>query len=70
MIYLQQKSGQKLHLVYQLPTDGFTQPICGKKFKSYRMTINVPLNNACKNCIKIINSRSFNVNNFIKPYFN
>jgi len=70
MRYAQIKSGLKLHLVYELPTGGVTQPICGKGTNGYRMTINVPLANACKNCLRIINSKSFDANKFLQSYFN
>lgn len=49
MRYAQHKSGQKLHLAYELE-NGLTQPICGKKVDGYRGTFNVSLGNACKNC--------------------
>lgn len=52
MIYAQIKSGNKLHLVFNAE-DKCSQPICGKTTNSYRMTINVPLGNACKNCLRI-----------------
>jgi len=52
MYYAQEKSGKKLHLVYDAE-DKVSQPICGKKVDNYRMTINVPLGNACKNCLRI-----------------
>jgi len=67
MIYLQQKSGQQLHLVYEIE-NGFTQPICGFKVSGYRMTINVPMGHACKRCTKRINSSKFNPNEFIKKF--
>ena len=56
MIYAQIKSGRKLHLVFQ--SEGWvSNPICGiKKHKNYRMTINVPLANACKNCLRVYNA--------------
>ena len=52
MTYAQHKRGQKLHLVFE--ADGkISQPICGKRFDRYRMTINLPLANACRNCQRI-----------------
>lgn len=61
MRYAQRKAGQKLHLVFEAG-EGFdrerlvsagqvSQPICGIKAESYRMTINVPLGQACKRCL-------------------
>lgn len=65
MIYAQIKAGQKLHIAMQrgeFDQNGRTvlagelsYPICGQPMKeasSYRMTINVPLGNACKKCLK------------------
>ncbi|MDE2442006.1 MAG: hypothetical protein KGP14_13365 [Betaproteobacteria bacterium] len=64
MIYAQIKSGLKLHLAYEAgegrdashltPTGHVSAPLCGERsFKGqYRMTINVPLANACKKCIR------------------
>ena len=70
MRYMQIKDGQKLHLVYE-PGEGrdeaniikagyISAPLCGRGFDkngNYKMTINVPLGNACKKCIKIYNAR-------------
>lgn len=69
MRYMQHKGGQKLHIVYELGDAGFTQPVCGKKMNGYRMTINVPLGNACKNCLRRINSRTFDPDQFIRSHF-
>lgn len=69
MKYAQQKGGQKLHLVYELPTGGVTQPICGQKVNGYRMTINVPLGHACKKCRRRIDSPGFDENAFLSSYF-
>lgn len=69
MKYAQQKGGQKLHLVYELPTGGVTQPICGQRVNGYRMTINAPLGHACKKCCKRIDSPDFNENAFLSSYF-
>ena len=68
MIYAQISSGMKLHLVYE-PGEGHKEivragflslPICGRRVPSrgYRMTINVPLANACRNCLRVYRSRS------------
>lgn len=63
MIYAQIKSGRKLHLAMEpgecdphgrtVEHGRLSYPICGQPMKeasSYRMTINVPLGNACKKC--------------------
>jgi hypothetical protein len=69
MRYAQLKGGRKLHLVYepgegfrygwQIPLNTISAPLCGTHFfaGSYRMTINAPLGHACKNCIRVNNSR-------------
>lgn len=61
MIYAQIKSGRKLHLACEpgeevrgeIVRAGFlSRPICGQHMEgNYRMTINVPLANACKKCV-------------------
>lgn len=68
MRYAQFRSGQKLHLVYE-PGEGkgdsdivrvgyLSSPLCGRsETGGYRMTINVPLANACKNCLRVYRSR-------------
>lgn len=63
MIYAQIKSGRKLHLACQAGEEyrgdviraGYlSNPLCGQRFDgSYRMTINVPLGNACRKCRSI-----------------
>lgn len=64
MIYAQIKSGRKLHLAREggeRDRDGviiergmLSAPICGQRMAgNYRMTINVPLANACKKCRKV-----------------
>lgn len=67
MRYIQHRGGNKLHIAFEIE-GGLTQPVCGRVFDKYRMSINVPLGNACKNCCKRINSKSFNQNEFIKKY--
>ena len=69
MKYVQIKSGQKLHLIYELPT-GLTQPLCGIKTNHYRMTVNIPMGHSYKNCNRIANSKGFNPNEFLREYFN
>jgi hypothetical protein len=68
MRYAQTKSGNKLHLVYELPLGGVTNPVCGIKVNHYRMTINVPLGKACKNCLRRSNSKTFNERKFLHQY--
>ena len=67
---MQIKSGQKLHLVYG-PGEGrdeqhlikggyLSAPICGRGFNEnggFKMTINIPLANACMNCQRVYNAR-------------
>lgn len=66
MKYAQIKAGQKLHLVCEAGEEhngevirkGFvSDPLCGRKHNGYRMTINVPLANSCKNCLRVWNKR-------------
>lgn len=70
MRYMQIKGGQKLHLVYEpgegidskhlIPYRHLSAPICGRGFTddgTFRMTINAPLGNACRNCLRIYASR-------------
>jgi len=69
MRYAQIKPGNKLHLVYELPMGGVTNPICGIKVNgNYRMTINVPMGNACKNCLRRLNSKAYNESKFLHQY--
>ena len=68
MTYAQISAGRKLHIVHtpgEECTDGsivragyLSNPICNRPApKGYRMTINVPLAHACKNCVRILNKR-------------
>jgi hypothetical protein len=68
MIYAQVKGGQKLHLAYEagegvddqhLIKSGYiSNPICGRPAPDgYRMTINLPLANACKRCQRVYAAR-------------
>lgn len=54
--YAQEYGGQKLHLVKELNAKEVdSTALCGRspiKRGNWRMTINVPLGNACKNCLK------------------
>ena len=74
MRYMQVNGGQKLHLVYEagegisrdkLIHKGYlSSPLCGRKVnnvnyrKGYLMTINFPMGNACRNCLRVYNARS------------
>lgn len=63
MTYAQYESGQKLHLVCEpgeeyrgevIRIGHLSWPLCGRrKPGGYRMTINVPLAHACKNCRRV-----------------
>jgi hypothetical protein len=68
MRYAQIKGGQKLHLVCEPGEEYYGEiiragtvsaPLCkARHFNgSYRMTINVPLANACKNCLRVWRTR-------------
>lgn len=55
--YAQEYGGQRLHLV-EAHTGGrvSSRALCGRrpdKRGTWRMTINVPLGNACKKCLKV-----------------
>jgi hypothetical protein len=69
MRYAQHRSGQKLHIVYDLGDLGLTQPICGRVFKRFRMTINAPLGHCCRACMKREVAASFDKDEFISQYF-
>jgi hypothetical protein len=71
MRYMQIRKKQKLHLVYE-PGEGVNKehlieagyigaPICGRGFDKatggFKMTINVPLANACRNCLRVMEAR-------------
>jgi len=63
--YAQYKAGNKLHIVLEpgeetpsgnIVRKGYlSNPLCGQRGDSYRMTINVPLAHACKKCVRISN---------------
>jgi len=59
--YAQEYGGQKLHLVESYPGGLVSlRAICGRKPTrrgTWRMTINVPLGNACKRCLRGIADR-------------
>lgn len=68
MIYVQIRSGQRLHLAYE-PGEGkddssivragfVSDPLCGRAAPNgYRMTCNVPLANACRACARVWSAR-------------
>ena len=64
MRYAQVKGGQRLHLVCEpgeetpsghvVRAGNLSVPLCNRPMSSgYRMTINVPLGSACKNCQRV-----------------
>ena len=68
MIYAQIKKGQRLHLAYEagegsdpkalIPAGQLSLPLCGAHVPAgYRMTCNLPLANACKNCRRVYAAR-------------
>jgi hypothetical protein len=68
VIYAQVARGQKLHLAYEpgegidahhlIPRGSLGKPLCGRIVPNgYRMTINVPLANACKRCLRVYEAR-------------
>jgi len=69
MRYAQIKSGHKLHLVFEagegwsgdklVKAGHVSAPLCNEHTFDgrYRMTINVPLANACKNCLRVYRAR-------------
>lgn len=69
MRYAQVKAGQRLHIVCEpgeslrgdIVRAGYlSSPLCGVRHPDgYRMTINVPLANACKNCLRVFSAGRF-----------
>jgi hypothetical protein len=67
MTYAQFASGQKLHLVCEpgeeyrgevIRINQLSWPLCGLKSRPrYRMTINMPLGNACKRCQRALQGK-------------
>ena len=54
--YAQHRGGQKLHLAEAVGESQIkTRVLCGRVFDKFRMTINLPLGHACKNCIRQAN---------------
>jgi hypothetical protein len=69
MRYAQVEGGQQLHLVFEagegfdsdslVPAGCVSKPLCNRPWNGhYRMTINAPLGHACKNCLRVWESRS------------
>lgn len=69
MRYAQIKSGGKLHLVYEagegkdpeslVPAGRLSMPLCGQPVANgYRMTINLPMGQACKKCQRVYIARN------------
>ena len=61
MRYAQEYGGQKLHLVQDYGDGSVSyRAACGRrpqKRGNWRMTINVPLGNACKKCLHLTRER-------------
>lgn len=55
--YAQEYKGQKLHLVQEITQQDVSQvALCGRNCcqrGNWRMTINMPLANACKRCLQV-----------------
>ena len=62
------EGGQRRRLVYEagegvdqtrlIAAGGVSNPLCGRRATTgYRMTINVSLANACKNCLRVYRAR-------------
>lgn len=66
MRYAQVESGQRLHLVCEpgeeyrgeiIRAGYLSAPLCGRRFNGgYRMTINLPMGHACRNCRRVLDS--------------
>ena len=56
--YAQEYGGQKLHLVEEINSKEVAfKSLCGRNPRrrgTWRMTINVPLGNACHNCLRVL----------------
>ncbi len=52
MRYAQEKRGQKLHLVHTRDEVPELRAICGRTAQRWRMTINLPMGMACRNCLR------------------
>ncbi|SNR99842.1 hypothetical protein SAMN04488503_2261 [Humidesulfovibrio mexicanus] len=69
MRYAQIKGGQKLHLVFEagegwddqhlVKAGHVSAPICGRQAppEGYRMTCNLSLGEACKNCLRVARAK-------------
>ncbi len=54
MRYAQEKIGRKLHLVDEVNDEVMAQALCGRVAENgWRMTINVPMGMACRNCLRV-----------------
>ena len=58
MKYAQIREGMKLHLVNDYGDLGLGATLCGISPQFYRLTVNVPMGNACRNCMRIYNAHS------------
>ncbi len=52
MRYAQEKRGQKLHLVHTRDEVLELRAICGRTAQRWRITINLPMGMACRNCLR------------------
>lgn len=53
MTYAQERFGMKLHLVDVVNGRPMLTALCGRTVGSWRMTINLPLGHACRNCVRV-----------------
>lgn len=66
MTYAQFSAGRRLHIVCEpgeeyrgeiVRSGSLSWPLCGLKIRPrYRMTINVPLGNACRRCVRLLDA--------------
>ena len=63
-LHLVYEAGEGMNPDKLIPAGRLSAPICGRGFRGgerycsgYRMTINVPLANACKNCLRVWEAR-------------
>lgn len=70
MKYAQIKSGNKLHLVYEMPNGTLSDPVCGIKADHYRISVNLPMGMSCKNCLRRLNSKAYNEKEFLIKQIN
>ena len=54
MRYAQEKRRQKLHLVHTRDDEPELRAICGRRVRRWRITINLPMGMACRNCLRCL----------------